>query len=40
MLALWISLAAAILPTMIYVLVFYWADRYEREPLWLGMGRK
>ena len=35
MLALWISLAAAILPTMIYVLVFYWADRYEREPLWL-----
>lgn len=35
MLALWISLAAAVLPTMIYVVVFYWADRYEREPLWL-----
>ncbi len=35
MLALWISLAAAVIPTMIYVLVFYWADRYEREPIWL-----
>lgn len=35
MTALVISLAAAILPTILYVLIFYWADRYEREPLWL-----
>ncbi|MEZ4618539.1 MAG: PrsW family intramembrane metalloprotease [Caldilineaceae bacterium] len=35
MVALAISLAAAIIPTAIYVLIFYWADRYEREPLWL-----
>lgn len=35
MTALWISLAAAIIPTGIYVLIFYWVDRYEREPLWL-----
>lgn len=35
MLALSISLAAAIIPTIAYVLVFYWADRYEREPIWL-----
>ena len=35
MTALFISLAAAIIPTVIYVLIFYWADRYEREPLWL-----
>ncbi|MEZ4866839.1 MAG: PrsW family intramembrane metalloprotease [Caldilineaceae bacterium] len=34
-LALTISLIAAIVPTVLYVLVFYWADRYEREPLWL-----
>ncbi len=30
------SLAAAIVPTLIYVLIFYWADRYEREPGWLS----
>lgn len=35
MTALVISLAAAIIPTIVYVLIFYWADRYEREPLWL-----
>lgn len=35
MTALWISLAAAIIPTIIYVLILYWVDRYEREPLWL-----
>ncbi len=35
MLALSISLAAAIIPTIVYVLIFYWADRYEREPIWL-----
>lgn len=33
--ALWISLAAAMIPTAIYVLMLYWVDRYEREPLWL-----
>ena len=35
MTALLISLIAAIVPTILYVLLFYWADRYEREPLWL-----
>ncbi len=35
MLALSISLAAAIIPTILYGLIFYWADRYEREPVWL-----
>jgi len=35
MLALFVSLAAAIIPTIIYALIFYWADRYEREPIWL-----
>ncbi len=34
--ALFISLFAAIVPTLLYVLIFYWADRYEREPLWLA----
>lgn len=33
--AILISLLAAIIPTFLYVLLFYWADRYEREPLWL-----
>jgi len=33
--ALLISLIAAIVPTFLYALLFYWADRYEREPLWL-----
>lgn len=35
--ALLLSLAAAILPTILYVLLFYWADRYEREPVWLAV---
>lgn len=30
-----IILSAATIPTLIYVLIFYWADRYEREPTWL-----
>lgn len=30
-----ISAVAAIVPTLIYVIMFYLADRYEREPLWL-----
>jgi RsiW-degrading membrane proteinase PrsW (M82 family) len=34
-LAIFISLFAAIVPTLLYVLLFYWADRYEREPRWL-----
>ena len=32
-----LSLTAAILPTILYVLLFYWADRYEREPVWLAV---
>jgi RsiW-degrading membrane proteinase PrsW (M82 family) len=36
LLALWVSLTAVILPTLAYVLLFYWADRYEREPIWLA----
>ena len=34
-LPIFIILSAAILPTLVYVLIFYWADRYEREPVWL-----
>jgi len=34
-LALLISLVAAVVPTAVYATIFYWADRYEREPLWL-----
>lgn len=36
LLALLISLIAAVVPAILYVLLFYWADRYEREPLWLA----
>ncbi len=36
LLALLISLIAAVAPTLAYVGLFYWADRYEREPLWLA----
>ena len=35
LLALLISIAAAILPTALYAAAFYWADRHEREPKWL-----
>lgn len=35
MIALLLSIAAAVIPTILYVLIFYWADRYEREPIWL-----
>ena len=35
-LALLVSLIAAVVPSILYVLIFYWADRYEREPLWLA----
>jgi RsiW-degrading membrane proteinase PrsW (M82 family) len=34
--AIFISLFAAIIPTLLYVMLFYWADRYEREPRWLA----
>lgn len=33
---LYLSLIAAVVPTLIFVLIFYWADRYEREPGWLA----
>ncbi len=30
-----LSIIAAIIPTMLYVGVIYWVDRYEKEPFWL-----
>lgn len=30
-----LSILAAAVPTMLYVTLVYWADRYEKEPLWL-----
>jgi len=30
-----IIIIAAIIPTLVYIFIFYWADRYEREPIWL-----
>lgn len=30
-----LSLIAAVIPTILYTLAFYLADRYEREPVWL-----
>jgi protease PrsW len=36
LLGIYASLIAAVLPTICYVLLFYWADRYEREPGWLA----
>ncbi|GJM42593.1 MAG: protease PrsW [Ardenticatenaceae bacterium] len=30
-----LSIIAAIIPTVMYVGVIYWVDRYEKEPLWL-----
>lgn len=35
LLAFSIILVATIVPTYLYTRLFYWADRYEREPLWL-----
>lgn len=35
LLAIFISLFAAVVPTLVYAMLFYWADRYEREPRWL-----
>ena len=37
-LALLISLIAAVLPALFYFVLFYWADRYEREPLYLSIA--
>ncbi|MFZ1753046.1 MAG: PrsW family intramembrane metalloprotease, partial [Caldilineaceae bacterium] len=34
---LFVSLAAAVIPTFFYALAFYLADRYEREPVWMGI---
>jgi RsiW-degrading membrane proteinase PrsW (M82 family) len=31
----YLSVVAAIAPTIVFVLFIYWADRYEREPWWL-----
>jgi RsiW-degrading membrane proteinase PrsW (M82 family) len=30
-----LSILAAIVPTVLYVVIIYWFDRYEKEPLWL-----
>jgi RsiW-degrading membrane proteinase PrsW (M82 family) len=32
---LFLALAGAIVPTVFYVYLVWWLDRYEREPLWL-----
>ncbi len=37
LIGLLISLAAAVVPTFFYALAFYLADRYEREPAWMGI---
>ena len=34
---IFISLVAAVIPTFFYALAFYLADRYEREPVWIGI---
>ena len=33
--ALFLSIAAAIIPTLFYTGLIYWADQYEKEPWWL-----
>jgi protease PrsW len=35
LIALIASVLAAVVPTLVYVFIFYWADRYEREPRFL-----
>ena len=32
---LFLSILAAVLPTILYVGIIYWVDRYEKEPWWL-----
>jgi RsiW-degrading membrane proteinase PrsW (M82 family) len=34
-LGIFLSLAAAVVPTVLYATAFYLADRYEREPVWM-----
>ncbi len=29
------AILAALIPTIIYILIVYWVDRYEKEPFWL-----
>jgi RsiW-degrading membrane proteinase PrsW (M82 family) len=36
LIAFYACLFAAIMPTALYVAIFYWADRFEREPGWLA----
>lgn len=35
LLALTVAIAAAVAPTVVYVFVLWWLDRYEKEPVWL-----
>lgn len=35
-LGIFLSAVASIVPAILYIMVFYWADRYEREPKWLA----
>ena len=37
LLGLFVSFAAAIIPTVFYAMAFYLADRYEREPIWFSV---
>jgi RsiW-degrading membrane proteinase PrsW (M82 family) len=30
-----LSIIAAIIPTVLYIMLIYWVDRYEKEPSWL-----
>ena len=30
-----LSIFAATIPTLLYILIIYWVDRYEKEPIWL-----
>ncbi|MEM7132797.1 MAG: PrsW family intramembrane metalloprotease [Chloroflexota bacterium] len=36
--AIILSLIASVVPALLYAILFYWADRYEREPIWLGIA--
>ncbi len=33
--AVLLAIVASVLPTMLYVGIIYWADQYEKEPVWL-----
>ena len=30
-----VAILGALIPTIVYVLLVWWLDRYEKEPLWL-----